>query len=554
MHTFPFSLRLLRWLLAVAFLSVALRGADQPTSYQCSMHPWIKSNRPGKCTICGMDLVLATAASDLPAGTVSLAASSVSTIGVQTATVSRQSLTRTLRVAGRIEDDDTRHRILSARVPGRIEKLFITFVGAPIEAGAPLATLWSPEVLTAQRVYVERLKAGSIAFSASEQSAAREQLQQLGMEEADIIELEQKRIPSALVTVRAPVAGVVVAKTVYTGQYVQPSDRLFEIADFSQMWFVFDAYAQDIPWIRVGQTVELTTRAVPGEVISAPIEFIDPNFDEERQTTRVRAVLPNPHYTSGGESHFLPHRVIAEGRVLVETPAVLAAPRSAVLDTGSGAVAYVATNDHVFEQRKLKLGRKGDALVEVLSGLAEGEQVVTQGNLLIDAQAQLSHEASSGAAHATHNNPAAGDDHGANTAMTSTPGLTAQSPTNSREKTPEARLGNLAALAIDAADALASDDYVRYQKLFPQLKTLSPEFSLPLLELGDSLKSARRSFETWSTKVANLLAPHRSTLGLKIFECPMAPVLGKGRWVQRTTPIRNPFFGSAMPDCGEEVR
>jgi Cu(I)/Ag(I) efflux system membrane fusion protein len=324
---------------------------------------------------------------------------------------------------------------------------------------------------------------------------------------------------------------VVVAKSVYEGQYVSASDRLLELADFSRMWFVFDAYAQDIPWLHVGQTVEITTRAVPGEVISAPIEFIDPNFSEVSQTARVRAVLPNPHYSSeGGAAHRLPHRVLAEGRVLVESPAVLAAPRSSVLDGGGGPIAYVDVGGNHFEQRQLKLGRRGDALVEVLSGLKENEKVVTTGALLIDAQAQLlgarsmGQPASHGAPHDT-----AGD--------RSTSDLTA-----------------LANTAIDAAAALAADDFARYQKLFPALAAAAAKFpSLPDLNVGSSLRAARESFEPWSTKVTDLLKPHRGALGLKVFECPMTPVLGKGRWLQRDAPIRNPFFGATMLECGEEV-
>jgi Cu(I)/Ag(I) efflux system membrane fusion protein len=528
---------ILRSILFVGLLLVSPAFGATAARYQCSMHPWIKSDKPGKCTICGMDLVAITSSENTPADTtgITLPHSSITTIGVRTAVVASQPLTRTLRVAGRIDDDDTRHRILSARVPGRVEKLFINYIGAPVKAGEPLATLWSAEVLTAQRVFVERLKAGSIAFSASEQSAAREQLQQLGLSEDDISQLEKSREPSAFVTVRAPSAGVVVAKSVYEGQYVQSSDRLFEIADFSRMWFVFDAYAQDLPWLHVGQKVEITTRAVPGETISAPIEFIDPNMDEMRQTTRVRAILPNPHYSVGGESHRLPHRVLAEGRVIVETPAVLAAPRSAILDTGSGPVAYVATSEHRFEQRALQLGRRGDALVEVLKGLAAGEQVVTEGNLLIDAQAQLTREAQQ-----------------AGSPETASSAPTPEAPVDSTVvASPE---GILAQIAIDAADALGSDDFARYQSLFPRLVEISRDENLPKLELGDGLPSARRSFEPWSTAVADRLKPHRSVLGLKIFQCPMSPVLQKGRWVQRSAPLKNPFFGSSMPDCGEEIR
>ncbi len=526
-------------LLFGADLPAKAPAATGPTVYQCSMHPWIKSDHPGKCTICGMELVaIAATTNDSPAGVVALGASSISAIGVETTAVARQPLVRTLRVNGRIDDDDTRHRILSARVPGRIEKLGINYVGAEVAAGATLATIYSPEMLTAQRVYLERLKAGGAAYSSAELSAAREQLQMLGLTADDIAQLEQKREPSAIVVVRAPGDGTVVSKFVYEGQYVQASDRLFEIGDFSHMWFVFDAYEQDIPWIHVGQQIEITTRAVPGEVIHTTVEFIDPNFDEATRTTKVRAALPNPHYSIGGAAHRLPHRVPAEGRVLVESPAVLAAPRSAVLDAGRGPVAYVDLGNGRYEQRALTVGRRGDALVEVLDGLQENENVVTIGALLLDAQAQLAREAGGGAG------------------VSATPNTTERRAGTGTALNPAASsypLANLASVALDAADALASDDYARYQKLFPAIAPASADFPLPKLEPGSDLKSARSSFEPWSTVVADLLKPHRAQLGLKIFQCPMTPVLGKGRWVQRSQPIKNPFFGSEMPDCGDEL-
>jgi Cu(I)/Ag(I) efflux system membrane fusion protein len=528
-------LLLLLCLVPLGFLLAAEAGASRV--FQCPMHPWIKSDHPGKCTICGMDLVsLAADAKETPAGVVALSSSSINVVGVETSTVSRQPLTRTLRVNGRIDDDDTRHHVLSARVPGRIEHLGVTYQGERVAAGAELATIYSPEMLAAQRVYVERLKAGAPAYSTAELAAAREQLQLLGLTAEDLAQLEQKREPSALVVIRAPEAGTVVSKLVYQGQYVQTSDRLFEIADFSSMWFVFDIYEQDIPWIQPGQTVEITTRAVPGEVITAPVSFIDPNFNETTRTTRARAVLPNPHFGGGGVEHTLPHRVTAEGRVLVESPAVLAAPRSAILDAGNGPVAYVDLGGGNYEQRKLRLGRRGDALVEVLDGLKENENVVTTGALLIDAQAQLAREAH---VHA--------------------PGAAAPAPQPERTEggaspAPDSPVAALANAAIDAADALASDDFARYQKLFPTLSAAAEKFpALPKLDLGADLKSARRSFEPWSTAAADLLKPQRAHLGLKIFQCPMAPVLGKGRWVQRKQPLKNPFFGSAMPDCGTEV-
>jgi len=350
--------------------------------------------------------------------------------------------------------------------------------------------------------------------------------------------------------VRAPMSGTVVTKLVYEGQYVQTSDRLFEIGDFSRMWFVFDAYEQDLPWIRVGQTVNITTRAFPGEVITAPVDFIDPNFNEVTRTTKVRAVIPNPHAGMSGESHTLPHRVLAEGRVEVDASTVLAAPRSAVLDTGAGPVAYVDLGNRTFEQRKLQLGRRGDNLVEVLAGLNEGDLVVTNGALLVDAQAQLSREAN------THSYAILSDVGRVPSPATET--ATRSEGTSLTLASQSASTDSLAALAnaaIDAADALAADDYAHYQKLFAAISVAAKSFpELPKLQPGTDLKTARASFEPWSTAVADLLKPHRAHLGLKIFQCPMSPVLKKGRWVQRSVPLKNPFFGSTMADCGEEVR
>jgi Cu(I)/Ag(I) efflux system membrane fusion protein len=469
-----------------------------------------------------------------PEGVVSLAPSIINTIGVESSIVSNQPLLRTVRVNGTIDDDDTRHRLLTAWAEGRIEKLHVNVVGTEVKAGQPLFDFYSPELQAAQREFVQLVRAGDLAAPAM--PAARARLHKFGLTDAQLDDLLKTGEPKLVTTLLAPDGGTVVGKSVYEGQWVKTGDKLFEIGDFSRMWFLFDAYEQDIPWLRVGQKVEITTAAVPGEIIEAPIDFIDPNFNEMTRTTKVRVVLPNPHLNmKSGEGHLLFHRVLAEARVLVESPAVLAAPRSSVLDAGRGPVAYVDLGNGNYEQRTLRLGRRGDALVEVIAGLSEGEKVVTAGALLIDAQAQLAHEA---AGHPQHAN--------AFPAPRQMPGA--------KDAAPVTELAALASAAVDAAAALASDDYASYRKLLPSVVAAAKPFSnLPTLELGGDLKSARRSFEPWSTAVADLLKPHKAQLGLKIFQCPMAPVAGKGRWVQRTQPLKNPFFGSTMADCGEEV-
>lgn len=509
------------------------------------MHPWIKSDKPGgKCTICGMDLVEAgqsAAMGDATSNLVTLTPASATVTGVQTAKVRRAALVRTLRVAGAIDDDDTRHRILAARVPGRIEKLFVNYVGAEVREDAPLATIYSPEMLTAQRTYIERVRAGTSAFTASERAASRERLLELGLTEEEVVILEHTLQPTAMLNVRAPMSGTVATRAVYEGQYVQTNDRLFEIADFSSMWFVFDAHENDLAWLRVGQTVDVTTPSQPGRVFTAPIAFIDPNLNEATRTVRVRVVLANA-------DRALLHKQTAIGAVRLDAADRLLAPRTAVLQHTGEPLVYVDRGNRTYEPRQVRLGRIGDADAEILSGLEEGEQVVTEAALLLDAQAQLARAAATGAPPVHVHTPAA--------------------PVE--EKPAKIDYEHLKALALalaDGAAALAADDFPAYQKLLPGIRSAldaclkdDPSGTLAkfktLLPDRPDLKAARRDFEPFSTAVADLAREQHLTHreNIHVYQCPMTPVLGNGRWLSRTDAIRNPFFGSAMLECGEELK
>lgn len=522
--------------------------------YQCPMHPWIKADHSdAKCTVCGMALVAAgkgpaaTANEPVDPNLVTLTPAQATVVGIRTAPVTRGPLVRTLRVTGTIDDDETRHRILAARVPGRIESLQINAVGVEVEAGAPLATLYSPPMLTAQRTYVERLRSVG-SFTASERALARERLLELGLTEEEVRILEGTLQPTAIVNVRAPMSGTVVARSVYEGQYVEAHDPLFEIGDFSRMWFVFDAYEPDLAWIRAGQTVELTLASRPGEVLTAPITFIDPNLDPAARTARVRVVLDNT-------SRRLLHRQTAQAAVRVEAPDALLVPRSAVLRHGGRPVAFVALEDQRYAARAIRLGRVGDRDAEVLEGLADGDRVVTEGALLLDGQAQLAHAAVGGG---LIDGPASADP----------PAVSLALPAH--DAAARDALGQLAFAAADAAEALAADDLGTYQTRLPALRArveaylaaFAPAARSPLggapgkLAEAPNLEAARRAFEPISTAIADAVRGERlhDAGGLWIYQCPMTPVLGTGRWLSRKPELRNPFFGSDMLECGEDVK
>ena len=543
------------FLLLFAFLTAAAlpAGATEPVHqhnpvYQCPMHPWIKSEHAGdKCTICGMALVASPKDSGNAAADpnlVTLTPASAAVTGVQSAAVRRAPLVRTLRVTGVIEDDDTRHRILAARTPGRVEKLYINYVGAEVSAGAPLATIYSPEMLTAQRTYVERLRAGNVAFTASERAAARERLLELGLTPEEIVILEHTLEPTAMLNVRAPMSGTVVSRAAYEGQYVQTNDRLFEIGDFSSMWFIFDVYEPDLAWLRPGQTVDVTVASLPGRTLSAPLTFIDPNLNPDTRTAKARVILANPERA-------LLHKQTAAGLVHLETPVTLVAPRSAVLQHSAEPMVFVERASRTYAARRVSLGRVGDSDVEILSGLTEGDRVVTEGGLILDGQAQLARAAVTGEITAPLTAPM-------------------PAPTASADDLGYVLLQPLALASAEAAARLGADDLVGYRQQLAALHAGLQAYLAgyehaahgPLAKyragLGEAadLRAARREFEPFSTDltdaVRELGMPAKE--GWHVFQCPMAPVLGTGRWLSRGPDVRNPFFGSSMPDCGEELK
>ena len=372
--------------------------------YQSAMHPWVKSDKPGKCTVCGMDLVPVYEGQkgfEIAAGTVSLGANAIQAIHLQTVAARRLPLVRSLRVAGTIDDNDAKHRRLSAYVEGRIEKLHINFIGAEVKEGEPLATFYSPMILNTEREYVllfrQSQAAHAYALTAEHKrllAAAEQRLTRYGLTSAQIAKLPLKSETNHLSEILAPMSGTVVTREIYEGQFVKEGDKLFELADFFTMWFQFDLYERDLAWVRVGQAVEISVPSVPGKKFNATVSFIDPNLNDITRTARVRVELQNPLITVQGRARReLLHKTYAEAVVSLDTPEVLALPRAAVLHNGDRAVVYVDKGGGAYEQRRVKLGRAGDEHWEILDGVKDGERVVTTGNLLIDGQAQLNSQA-----------------------------------------------------------------------------------------------------------------------------------------------------------------
>ena len=341
--------------------------------YQDSMHPWVKSDQPGKCTICAMDLTpIYEGEKGFGIGNhmTVLSSNSITVLNVQTEEVKRQPLVRTLRVAGTLEANETRKTVISALAAGRIENLTVPYVGVEVQEGQPLFSFFSPELWARQRNLVT-------VFQTAQEGGLPEKVLPLGN---DIYYSTQT----------APRNGLVVERNVYNGQYVERGETIFTLVDASNLWFRFDVYERQLAWIVEGQPIDVMALAVPGRKFPAVVTFIDPTFSEATRTVKVRADVPNPVVDANGRpQRLLRFGMYAEGHMRSEVPNVLTVPRTAVLFPGAVAYAYVDKSDGAYERRRLKLGRQGDELWEVLQGLEEGERVVTSGNVLIDAQAQF---------------------------------------------------------------------------------------------------------------------------------------------------------------------
>jgi Cu(I)/Ag(I) efflux system membrane fusion protein len=314
-----------------------------------------------------------------PTGTriVNLRPEQLSAVGVQTVQVKKQPLVRNMHVAGMIGEDESRHGIITAPVEGRIDGLAMNCDGEQIHQRQPIANLFSRTLLDAADDYKRALKTGG-----ADLEKARENLERLGLVSEQIATIPTRQPDDIHFGLIAQLSGTIVKSYVSEGQYVKAGEKLFETADLSRLWFVFNAYESDLPFIHKDQLVEVTTASLPGEKLKAKISFISPNLDETTHCAQVRVVLEN-------REGRIKNKVFAEGLLETDAGEVLTVPRSAVLWPGSSPRVYVETTSNTYEQRAINLGRAGDTAWEVLDGLAEGERVVAAGNLLIDNQAQL---------------------------------------------------------------------------------------------------------------------------------------------------------------------
>jgi Cu(I)/Ag(I) efflux system membrane fusion protein len=431
---------------------VGSRLVSHAAAYHCPMHPAVLQDRPGECPICGMDLVVvsgsgaaaspaapaapasATAAAGAgaywcpmhpevtsddaqarcdkcggmkllprpgaagkPGGPVpglvpvEIGAERTQLMGMRSAKVVRAALTPQLRTVGFVSANEAHLAIVAARFTGWVEELSVTQTGQRVEKGQVLASLYSPELLTAQQVYINAVRwtdkqnAGTQVnppVAGTLDGDARRRLELLGVARQDIDAIGKSAQPLQRMPLRSPVSGFVSRKSALPGLYVQPGTELFQIADLSTVWVIADVYEHDISRVQVGQKAKLTLAAYPGETFTGTVQFIYPAVNAESRTLQARMEFRNPgmRLKPGMYGDVVIGLGEAEG---------LAVPNDAVVDTGELQYVFVAREAGRFEPRVVRLGARGDGKVQVLEGVKEGEAVVTTANFLVDSESRL---------------------------------------------------------------------------------------------------------------------------------------------------------------------
>ncbi len=417
-------------------------------AYHCPMHPEVVSREPGKCPKCGMELtpimeeappapgaaapapgapkerkikywvspmdpgyvrakpgkapggmdlvpVYEEAGEPAAAGGIAVSPITIQSMGVRTAKVEVKPLTRDTWTVGLVNVNERSLSVVNTKVNGWVQRLYVNATGDPVRKGQALLSIYSPDLVSSQQEYLLALRnlqtlakspyKDMVDGARNLMEASRRRLQYFDITASQIAALEQTGQVKKELTLMSPANGIVTKRMVTQGQYVQAGMPLLEVADLSTIWVDADIYQYELPWIKVGQRVEMSLDYLPGETFGGQIDYIYPYLKETTRTAKVRLRFPNPQLKLKPEMF---------AQVKIKSPVTRQAvvvPTEAVLDTGLRQHVFIALGGGKFEPREVKLGAYGNGndYREVLEGLKGGEDVVTSAQFLLDSESRF---------------------------------------------------------------------------------------------------------------------------------------------------------------------
>jgi multidrug efflux pump subunit AcrA (membrane-fusion protein) len=371
-------------------------GERKVLYYYDAMNPTFQSPKPGTATD-GMPLVPRyadeeEATANMPVGTVKLSQGKQQLIGVQTATVQRESLFRTVRAVAQLTADETKLAHVHVKVNGWIEQVYVDYVGKLVKKGDPLFTVYSPDLVATEQEYLIARRGkqylGDSSFPEASRgadsllSSARERLRLWDISDQQIKELDETGKITRTLTFYSPVTGFVMDRKAFPQTAITPDMDLYVIADLSTIWANAQIYEYEVPYVHVGQMTQMELSYYPGKKYNGRVTYILPTLDPQTRTVKVRLEFANPNFD-------LKPDMYSEVNLKIDYGTQVVVPQSAVLDSGERQTVFVALPDGYFEPREIKIGVKLDDKIAVLSGLRPGETIVTSGNFLIDSESRL---------------------------------------------------------------------------------------------------------------------------------------------------------------------
>ncbi len=342
-----------------------------------------------------------------PTPSVEVSADKKQMMGIRTFTAAILPMKKTLRTVGRVEFDERKLTTVNIKVEGWIEKLYADYTGKYVQKGAPLAEIYSPELMSVQLEYLNLLamqanvgfrSQRNVEFSWGDRygtvgrvttfdleglfNVARQKFSLWEFTDEQVKEIETSKKPIRTLTVKSPADGYVFQKPVFKGTRVAPGDKIFDVVDLSTVWVLADIYEYEIPFVKAGQNAKITLSYYPQKEFSSKVDFVYPSLSGQTRTAKARFVIPNPNL-------LLKPQMFADVEMELDLGNRLTIPETAVLDTGKKQVVYVDTGDGSFSARQIKAGVRGNGMVEVLSGLKAGEKVASSAVFLIDSESKL---------------------------------------------------------------------------------------------------------------------------------------------------------------------
>lgn len=357
----------------------ALPTASSVTTYTCPMHPDVVQDKPGTCPVCGMDLVLVSAANE--GSGLMLTDSQIKLANITTQKVSVKPIGQTLVVNAKLVVDEEKTTVISSRTAGRIEKLFIKETGRAVKHGEPLYEIYSETLLTLQREYLLALEQYETLGKEEKRyegfvKAAESKLLLYGLSKNQVEQLAKSKSIQQRITFLAPTGGIVEAIEVSEGQYVNEGDKLYRIENTASLWLEAELYPQETRFVTMGDKIQVRVSGFESEAVTATVNFLSPEYRANSQITVMRAALNNPglRFKPGMQAQVLFTHSSRKALII---------PVDAIIRDGKGTHVYVQSGQNTFEPRMVKTGIEDFEQVEITSGLKENETVAVSGAYLL---------------------------------------------------------------------------------------------------------------------------------------------------------------------------